>query len=376
MESGGAAPFLDQFDQLERGTFADVGDVLLVGQTDDKDTRAAESLAGNPVQRLGQSRDHMAGHGRVDLSRQFDEAGGQVVLARFPGQIERVDRDAVPAQARAGIERHVAERFGLGGLDHLPDIHSHGLVDDLQLVHEGDVDGAEDVLGQLDRLGGGGGGDGNDGFHDGAVEGLHQFASGRTVTCNDLGNCRSVEGAVAGIFAFGREAEEEIRAGLEAGAFQDGPDGAVGGAGVGGGFECHQLAGAQGAGDVVAGAGDVGEVGFAVSGQGRGDADDDDVAGAQQTEIGGSREAARVRFGGKGGITDGLDVAFSGGEGLKLGGVDVKACDAEPRLRGCDRQRQTDIAKADHPNRCAARGNQVKQRGVGHSWHLSCGQAQ
>src|SRR5207244_5892642 len=57
--------------------------------------------------------DHVARHRGVDLTGQLDEAGPRSVLRRFPGQIERIERDAVAAEAGTGIERHEAERLGL-----------------------------------------------------------------------------------------------------------------------------------------------------------------------------------------------------------------------------------------------------------------------
>ena len=45
---------------------------------------------------------HVLRHARVDLAGQFDEPRGQLVLAGQPAQVERVDRDAVPAQAGPG----------------------------------------------------------------------------------------------------------------------------------------------------------------------------------------------------------------------------------------------------------------------------------
>ena len=58
-----------------------------------------------------------------------------------------------PPRPGPGIERHEAERLGLRGLDHLPDVDAHPVEDHLELVHERDVDRAEDVLEQLRGLG-------------------------------------------------------------------------------------------------------------------------------------------------------------------------------------------------------------------------------
>src|SRR5215204_4234663 len=94
----------------------------------------------------------MVRHVGVDLARQFDKAGWNFVLARLPGQIERINRDTVPTKSRAGVKGHEAERLRFCRFDHLPDIDAHSRVDDLQFVHERDVDGAKYVLGQLYSL--------------------------------------------------------------------------------------------------------------------------------------------------------------------------------------------------------------------------------
>ena len=57
------------------------------------------------VEGLRQLADDVLGHGAVDLAGQLDEAGVQAVLARLPGQVERIDRDAVAAEAGAGVIR-------------------------------------------------------------------------------------------------------------------------------------------------------------------------------------------------------------------------------------------------------------------------------
>ena len=112
-------------------------------------------LTGLPlvVQRVGDPADDVGGHRRVDLAGQLDEPGVQAVLPGHPGQVERVDRDAVPAQPGPGIERLEAERLGLGRVDHFPDVDAHAVVEHLQLVDQGDVDGAVGVLQDLAGLG-------------------------------------------------------------------------------------------------------------------------------------------------------------------------------------------------------------------------------
>ena len=60
----------------------------------------AQSSAHGPaavVQGSGDALHHMGRHGGVDLAGQFDEAGRHPRLAPHPGQVERIDRNAVPA---------------------------------------------------------------------------------------------------------------------------------------------------------------------------------------------------------------------------------------------------------------------------------------
>jgi hypothetical protein len=89
----------------------------------------------------------------VDLAGELDEPCLLAMLASQPGEIERVDWDAVPTEAWAGIEGLEPEWLGLGRLDHLPDVDAQLVVENLELVHEGDVDGAIRVLEDLAGLG-------------------------------------------------------------------------------------------------------------------------------------------------------------------------------------------------------------------------------
>ena len=53
------------------------------------------------VERLGDEVDDVARHREVDVAGELDEAVDEVELARPPGQVVRIDRDAVAADARA-----------------------------------------------------------------------------------------------------------------------------------------------------------------------------------------------------------------------------------------------------------------------------------
>src|SRR5690606_11658593 len=89
----------------------------------------------------------VGGHGDVDLAGELDKTRRHTVLARLPGEVKGVDRYAVPAEPRAGVETLEAEGLGGGGVEHFPDVDAHALVDQLELVDQRDVDRAVDVFG-------------------------------------------------------------------------------------------------------------------------------------------------------------------------------------------------------------------------------------
>ena len=78
-----------------------VVDVGLVGDAEEVDARAAQRLR-DAVQRVDGALDHVAGHPAVDVAGQLDEPALEARLAGLPAQIERVDRDAVPASPGPG----------------------------------------------------------------------------------------------------------------------------------------------------------------------------------------------------------------------------------------------------------------------------------
>ena len=120
----------------------------LVADAEDQDPRALDRLAGLVQGAL----DALGAEGRlglVDFPGQLDELRVEVVLAGLEGEVEGVDRQAVAAHPRPGIEAHEAEGLGRGGVDHLPDVDAEPVAELGELVDEGDVDRAEDVLEEL-----------------------------------------------------------------------------------------------------------------------------------------------------------------------------------------------------------------------------------
>src|SRR5579875_1726428 len=105
-----------------------------------------------PIQRPCKPFDNMKWHRGVDLSRQLNETRGKLVLARLPGKIKRVYGYAVPSQARPRIKGGESKRLGLSRADDLPDVQAHALAEQLQFVHQSDIDAPIDVFEQLGHL--------------------------------------------------------------------------------------------------------------------------------------------------------------------------------------------------------------------------------
>ena len=58
-----------------------------------------------------------------------------------------------PPTPGPGVEWHVAKRFGLGGINNLPDVDTHVAKNHLELVNQCDVHRAENILRELYRFG-------------------------------------------------------------------------------------------------------------------------------------------------------------------------------------------------------------------------------
>ena len=79
----GRAFFLQQLDNRERGRLAQVVNIFLVGDAENQNLRSVDRLL-LAIERGNGRRDHVVGHGHVDLAGQFDEAGAEVEFLRLP----------------------------------------------------------------------------------------------------------------------------------------------------------------------------------------------------------------------------------------------------------------------------------------------------
>jgi len=77
----------------------------------------------------------------------------EAVLSGFPGEVVRVQRDAVSAQTRSRIERLEAVGLGLSCVHNLPHADAHFVAEHGQLVDQTDVDVAVSVFENLLHLG-------------------------------------------------------------------------------------------------------------------------------------------------------------------------------------------------------------------------------
>lgn len=148
LDGAGAEVLGHGLEHLQRRGLADVVDVLLVGEAVDADLGGVGDAAlGHDL--AGAVHD-VLGHGGVGLKGQADEVGRLGVVA---DQEPRVDRDAVAADARAGVQ-DVDARVLVRDADDLGDVHAADAADLGELVGEGDVHRAEGVLYDLGHLGG------------------------------------------------------------------------------------------------------------------------------------------------------------------------------------------------------------------------------
>ena len=288
------ARLLQQLDDLLRRRLAHVVDVGLIRDAEHEEPRAFERLLRTVVQRLRDQRAAEVRHVRVHLPCQLDELRVEVVLPRLPRQVEGIDRDAVPAEAWARLEAHEAERLRLRRLDDLPDVEIHPFAELRELVHERDVDRAEDVLEQLGQLRRLRGRDRDDGLDGAAVQLGRALGAGGRQPAHELRRVPGRPVSAAGVDPFGRERQVEVLAGLEAARLENRLEALPRRAGVGRRLEHDQLAPAEPWSDELGSTANDREVGLTLAGQRGRQRDQDRVGLLDRVEVRGRRDAAVV----------------------------------------------------------------------------------
>src|SRR5206468_572762 len=139
-----------------------------IGQAQDQKLRSLDGLGVLIQRRSGLLNDEI-GHLHIYFARKLNELGAEVVFFRFPRKVERIDRDAVTAEAGSWIERLETEWLCFRRIDYLVNIDAHSHAKLLQFVYQRDVDAAVDVLKELRHLGCSRAADSNDSPEDRAV---------------------------------------------------------------------------------------------------------------------------------------------------------------------------------------------------------------
>ena len=217
------------------------------------------------------------GHVLVDVVGQLDETERvPEVLLDPPRQVARIDRQAMPANTRAGRKTHVPERFRRRRVDCPPHIDPEIASEHRQFVDERDVHMAERVLQQLDELGLGSRTDSHRGVNDRREETVDSFERFVVDAADHLRRVLQVEAGVAGIDPLRRVAAEELPSRQPGPLLQDRDEQLGGGAWIRGALEHHARPRPKVPGELASRGLDVGQVRQTV-GQWRRDADDRDV---------------------------------------------------------------------------------------------------
>lgn len=270
LDGAGAEVLGHGLEHLQRRGLADVVDVLLVGEAVDADLRGVGDAALRH-DLVGAVHD-VLGHGGVGLKGEADEVGRLGVVA---DQEPRVDRDAVAADARAGVE-DVHARVLVGDADDLGDVHAADSADLGEFVGEGDVHRAEGVLDDLGHLGGADVGDGDLALAEAGVDLSHGLAHLGVVGADGAVVVQQLVDHVARDDALGGVDEPDV---LAAGLCEQRAHEAVDGVGRDGGLDDEHGALGRDLEDGLAGSHDVAGVDLLVElVVGRGDRDDVGVA--------------------------------------------------------------------------------------------------
>src|SRR5947207_1536272 len=133
---------------------------------------------------------------------------------------------------------------------------------------------------------------------------------------------------VARVLALGAEREEKVATGFQSGDFESRKYNGARRRGIRRAFEDNELTAAKLPGDHLGRFCDEAQVGLALGGQRRGDADNDRVGLAESGKVGRGLKPAAAHLADRG-SRDVADVRFAAIEPLDFGGVDVEAENAK-----------------------------------------------
>ena len=230
LERTGEVALLD-VEHLEGRAFADVIDILLVGEAVEADAAVVGDAVflHNLVDAL-EDEDGLIVVGLHALVNHLRQLG--IVAHEEPG----IDADAVAAYTGAGLE-DVHAGVHIADADDLIDIHIVVTADAAELVGKGDVDGTVGVLDDLGHLGRADVGDDNLTLAEGGIVALDLLANLLGVGTNRAVVVQQLIDHVAGDDALGGVDEVDVFADLEAVGLDDRTHELVDGAGADGGFD-------------------------------------------------------------------------------------------------------------------------------------------
>src|SRR5450756_234758 len=346
-----SSPPAQLLEHFERRGLTKVADVLLVGDTEYEHACATHGST-DGIERKRYLVYDVARHGIVDLARRLDKLQVDIVLLGFPRQVEGIDGDAVPPDARPWVERHEAIWLGLGSFDDLPDIHAHLFAQDRKFVDERDVDEPEGVLKQFGHLGRPTRADGIDLGNNQRVQRTGTFRRSCVQSSNHFGCVQRVVVSVARVYPLGRKRKIEIGTCLETAALEDGQHDLIGRSGIGRALEHDELSFVEIRYQCSRDTLDVRDVGSLVDGERRRHAYDHRVTVLERRKLGRGRQGTACNHRLKTRRRHIIDVGIASVHTRHLISVLFHTMDGQPRLGESHSEWQTDVPETNDTYCC------------------------
>ena len=333
---------------FERGAFARIVDVWLVGDAQEEDRRAIHRLL-MPVEGKGDFIHHAIGLKVIDLAGRIDHREVEVEPLGDILEVERIKWDAVSTNPRPRIESLEAIGLGFGCLDHFPDIDLHFPRKERKLIDERNVHEPVGVLEDLHHLGRARRAHGVQILDRLAIEREGNLLRLLPETSDNLRRIVSLVGFVAGIHTLGAKAEPEIYPFFHPRlALNDRFHELLGGGGIGRTLETDERPPMHVPANVDTCALDIAHIGLLELVQRRGHADDDGIALGDASKINGRRKVSLLHKPGKLRVIHVADVVATLVDRLGLLLALLKAQDRNPFARKAHRQGKAHVAEADN----------------------------